>query len=97
MFRTLQAYDTQRFEFRDALPNDIVMPNLSQKKIGIVSQDKEIEAKIWKFFINVMPTLELSQYLLDMCSYAISGIRDQHFYYFRGYGGRWQASVFSFT
>jgi hypothetical protein len=86
--RALQVYDTRRFLFREALPNDMIMFTLKHKSFDIVLKDKHIEAKIWQFFLDVMPTLELSQYLLDLCSYAISGIRDQHFFYhFRGRGG----------
>ncbi len=32
------------------------------------------------FFLECMPTPELALCLLDLCSYAISGIRTQHFF-----------------
>jgi len=95
MDRALRVYDTQRFLLRDALRIEMVMHNLSHNSIDIVSPYKHIEANIWKFFIGVMPTFELSQYLIDMCSYAISGIRDQHFFIiFEGVGGNGKSLFF---
>ena len=71
------------------------MFSLKHNSVDIVSQVKDIETSIWQFFLDVMPTPELSQYLLDLCSYAISGIRDQHFFIiFEGVGGNGKTLFF---
>ncbi len=66
--------------FRQAAPADMSMFSLPHQMNGIVEQNNEIEGNIWQFFLQVMPTPELALYLLDLCSYMISGIRKQHLF-----------------
>ncbi len=65
---------------------------LQHKSNDILSVDQNIEEKIWKFFLDVMPKLELSQYLLNMLLVAIE--INTFFIIFEGVGGNVKNRIF---
>ena len=67
--------------FRQATSAEMPMFSLIHKMNDIVKQNNKVEGSNLAFFLEVMPTPELALYVLDLCSYMLSGIRKHHFFY----------------
>jgi len=88
-FRDNVVYDTRRHMFRPALPANMLHWSTPHRHVDILRADTAIEKAIWQFLLDCMGgQIELAHYLIDLFSYAISGVRQQHFFVvFEGSGG----------
>ena len=80
-FKDNMVYDTSRNIFRPALPTDMIAFCLPHSSGDVKVGDEQIEKEIWNFLLVAMfYSTEHAQYLLDVISYAVSGIRNEHFF-----------------